>query len=584
MIRVATPDRVRKRSHRFEGRYVARTAQDSGEAILTRHRTRNTRSNMLAVAGALLICAEAAAGSQSLAGQGRESLGQVDFPVSCAPSVQAEFNRGLALLHHMTYPLAFSAFERVTELDPECAMGHWGMAMTLFQPLWPTRPGDAELRRGWEAAQEAGRSGAVTERERLYVAAVGAFFDPSGSPDYWQRIDRWAEATTAVYEAYPEDLDAAALFALAQLATSSRSGAPIEHQERAAEVLLAVHQQEPTHPGAVHYTIHANDFTGRERESLAIVRSYGEIAPANPHALHMPTHIFVRLGDWPDVITWNKRAASAALAQRAGENGEYVWDEYPHAVEYLAYAYLQRGDDVAAADIIQALHATPDIQPGFKTAFHLASTAARYVLERQAWAEAEALPLRSPGSVDWDRFPWPEAVTWFARGLGASRNGEVDEARRSIERLAALQDRASSLGEAPFAREIEILRVELSAWLAQSTGDSGRAVQIMEEAVALQGATPKNPVTPAATIPASELLGDLLTEIGDARGALEAYRASDEMTPGRFNSLLGAARSADEVGATELAREYYRRLLEIVVPESPRRGAAEARAYLAGSE
>ena len=549
---------------------------------MTRHKIRNTPTSFVVLAAILLISAAPAAGAQSLPDRGVESLGRVDFPVSCAPSVQSEFNRAVALLHHMTYPLAFLAFERVTELDPECAMGHWGMAMTLFQPLWPTRPGEAELRRGWAAAQAAGRLSASTERERMFVATAEAFFDPAGSPEYSQRIERWADAMTALYEAYPNDREAAAFFALAHLATSTRSSAPIEHQERAAEVLLGIYQQEPTHPGVVHYTIHANDFTGREHESPAIVRSYGDIAPRNPHALHMPTHIYVRLGEWEDVIAGNKLSAAAALEQRVGDNGEYVWDEYPHAVEYLSYAYLQRGDDVAAADITQALHATPDIQPGFKAAFHLASTAARYVLERQAWVEAATLPVRSPPSVDWDSFPWPEAVTWFARGLGASRNGAVDRARESVERLEVLGERASSLGEDPFAREIEILRVELSAWVELVAGNSARAVAIMEEAVALQSATPKNPVTPAATIPARELLGDLLTEMGDARGALEAYRASDELTPGRFNSLLGAARSADELGETELAREYYRRLLEIVVPESPRPGVAEARTYLAG--
>ena len=538
---------------------------------------------MVALAWALLIVAEPS-GAQIHLDEARESLGQVAFPVTCDPSVQGEFNYGVALLHHMTYPLAFSAFERVTELDPDCAMGFWGMAMTMFQPLWPTRPGEEELRRGWNAVQEAKRLRAATVRERMYVASAEAFFNPSGEPDYWIRIDRWAEATTALYETYPDDREAAALFALAHLATASRSGAPLEHHERAADILLAIYREEPTHPGAVHYTIHANDFAGRERESLAIVRSYGNIAPRNPHALHMPTHIFVRLGEWEDVISWNKQAAEAALAQRVGEDGEYVWDEFPHAVEYLTYAYLQRADDVAAAEIIRLLHATPDLQPSFKTAFHVASTSARYALERQAWSEAEVLPVQSPSSLDWDRFPWPEAVTWFARGMGASHNGAVGKARQSVERLRILADQASVAGEDLFARQIEILRLEVAAWLAQFTGDSDRAVQLMEQAVALEVATPKHPVTPGATIPANELLGDLLTAMGDARGALEAYRVSDELAPGRFNSLLGAARSADALGDTETAREYYRRLLDIVALESPRPGLAEAHMYLAGGD
>ena len=536
----------------------------------------------LTLTASLIIVAVPAAAAQSSAIRETESLGNVDFPVSCDPSVQAEFNHGVALLHHMTYPVAQSVFEGVIESDPECAMGHWGLAMTLFQPLWPTRPGETALRRGWEAVQAAGLLGASSDRERMYLATAEAFFDPSGAPAYFDRIDRWAAATMALYEKYPDDLDAATLFALSRLALAPRSENPVLHQERAAEVLLGVHDRAPNHPGMAHYTIHANDFLGRETESLAIVRSYADIAPRIPHALHMPTHIYVRLGDWEDVIAFNKLSAAAALDEPVGENGEYVWDEYPHAVEYLAYAYLQRGDDVAAEDITSALHGIGDIQPGFKAAFHLASTAARYVLERHAWTDAASLPVRSPRSVEWDGFPWPEAVTWFARGLGAFHIGAVADVRERLRRMEVLEERAKSLGEGPFAREIEILRVELSAWLAQADGDSERAIALMNDAVALQAVTPKNPVTPAPTIPAIELLGDLLTEIGDDRGALDAYVESDTQTPNRFNTVLGAARAADRLGDGETARRYYAQLLEIVVPESERPGVAEARSYLAG--
>ena len=534
------------------------------------HAKRLSAGNITLLAGGLIIAAGPSCAPRA-PDQARESLGRVSLPVTCEPSVQDEFDYGVALLHHMTYPVAHAAFERVTEADPDCAMGYWGIALTLFQPLWPTRPGEQDLRDGWAAVQEAQQLQAPTERERMYVATAAAFFDPAGTPDYATRISRWVEATEALHEAHPDDQEAGALFALTLLATE-RSARPGEHRAEAADVLLAIYGEEPTHPGALHYTIHANDFVGRERESLELVRAYGEVAPNNPHALHMPTHIFVRLGEWQDVISWNERSSAAALAQKVGPNEEWVWDEFPHAVEYLSYAHLQRADDSTAVEVIRTLHETMDLQPSFKTAFHLASTSARYALERRAWSEAEQLPVRSPSSLNWDRFQWPEAITWFARGLGAAHNGAIADARAALDQMNTLEQRAV----APFAVEIQILRLELAAWIAWSSGDADGTVQLMREAAALEATSPKNPVTPAGTIPAGELLGDLLTEIGDARGALAAFQAADARAPDRYNTLLGAARAAATLGDTETASDFYRRLQGKVAPNSPRPGLTEA--------
>lgn len=520
--------------------------------------------------------------AQEPAGEPEGWLGYVDFPTSCTTATRTEINRGVALLHHMTYPRAQAAFERVTELDAGCAIGYWGVAMTKFQPLWPTRPSAVDLDAGWAAVQAALSAGAGTERERLYVATAAAFFDPAGSPDYWTRIDRWAASTAALYEAYPDDLDAAALFALSLLATVPLQAEPAASHRRAAEILQLVHREQPTHPGAVHYTIHANDFDGREREASTIVRSYGAIAPRNPHALHMPTHIFVRLGGWAEVIDWNEQAAEAALEQRVGEGGQWVWDEFPHAVEYLVYGHLQRGDDARAEQLIRTLEQTPDLQPSFKTAFHLASTAARYALERRDWSAATRLVPRTPGSLDWDLFPWPEAVTVFARGMGAVHRADSVLARESEMRLRVLHGRAQASDEEIFARSIQVLLLELEAWRAHAEGDDRRALNLMREASALERSTPKHAVTPAPTIPADELLGDLLLEIGDAAAALEAYELSFEHTPGRFNGLLGAARAAAASGDRTKAESYYTRLLESAATGSTREGLAAARAYLAG--
>ncbi|HSM06958.1 MAG TPA: hypothetical protein VK858_20190, partial [Longimicrobiales bacterium] len=443
-----------------------------------------------------------------------ESLGVVEFGASCDPAVLDDLDRGFALLHHMTYPAASSVFQEVAEVDPDCAVAYWGAAMTHFQPLWPNRPTPEDLRAGWALAREARRRVAPSGREAMFVATGEAFFDPDGDPDYWTRIERWAAATKALFDAYPEDREARAFFALSHLATASRGDAARHHQE-AADVLATILAEEPAHPGAVHYLIHANDFGGRERLSLDVVRSYGDIAPANPHALHMPTHIFVRLGEWESVIEWNRRAAAAALLQPVGPGGAYVWDEYPHAVEYLVYAELQRGDDAAAEALIRALHDTPALQPSFKTAFHLASTPVRLAVERKSWAEAAALPARDPATLDWDAFPWPEALVWFGRGLGAAhQEGSEETVAESVDRLRQLSAGASAQGEAVFATQIDVLRFEVEAWGALATGDADQAVWLLEEAVDLEEATPKHPVTPGPMLPARELLGDLYLALG----------------------------------------------------------------------
>ena len=513
-----------------------------------------------------------------------DDLGRVVFDPSCAPAVREEFERSLALLHHMTYPAAYAGFETVTELDQGCAMGYWGMAMSLFQPLWPTRPSNRDLEHGWDLIRLARAESGGGARENAFIRTGEAFFDPSGSPDYWTRIQRWADANAQLHERYPDEREAQALHALSILATASLHGDAERHHERAARLLGEILAEEPSHPGAVHYTIHANDFAGRADRSLEVVRSYGEIAPNNPHALHMPTHIFVRLGLWDEVIEWNIRSAEAALSQRAGPNGEYVWDEFPHAIEYLTYAYLQQADDDAAAEDIRRLRAVPNLQPTFKTAFHLASTAARYALERKAWEEAMTLAARPSDRLEWDQFPWPEAISVFARGLGAAHMGDLQTAERSSRRLSELAEAARRSGEAVFAAPIEIMRLKLRAWNEKERGNPDGALEWMHEAVELEARTPKHPVTPGALLPARELLGDLHLGLGEPAEALAAYRASDAEVPGRFNTILGLARASAALGDTAAAERFYERLLDVAPADSDRAGVREARDEIRGNE
>lgn len=506
-------------------------------------------------------------------------LGTVNFPVSCSKEAQVEFNRAVALLHHMTYPQAREAFERVAAIDPKCAMAHWGIAMTLFQPLWPTRPRPEALQRGGQEVQKAKELQPPTERERLFVAAMEAFFLEPASPDYWLRIRRWEQAMEKVYNAFPDDPEAGAFYALAHLATAPADKISTAHSDRAAEILLRIYKQNPDHPGAMHYLVHANDVPGRERESLEITRKYEAVAPDNPHALHMPTHIYTRLGDWNGVIRGNLRAADAALKYPSGDHGEFVWDEFPHAVEYLIYAYLQKGADDQAAAQLKRLRRTVHVEPTFKLAFHLASTQARYALERRAWNEAVSIVPREPADLDWDRFTWAEAIARFARGLGATHLGKLDDAKSDEKRLQELEDATRKAGEELFARNIQVLRLELSGWIAHVEGKKEPSVALMREAANLETSTPKAAVTPGPTLPAHELLGDLLMEQKQPAAALVAYKRSLELYPRRFNSLLGAARAASALDDKPAMRAFYKQLLEVADGGTRQPALEEAKKY-----
>lgn len=529
---------------------------------------------------AVLLATGASASSGKDMQHAGHALGTVDFPVSCSKPAQVEFNRAVALLHHMTYPQAREAFQQVTAIDPECAMAHWGIAMTLFQPLWPTRPGPEARQSGWDEVQQARTLKPPTEREQLFVASAEAFFREPASADYWLRIRRWAQATKRVYELFPDDAEAATFYALGLLATAPSDAISRTNSDQAAEILLRVYARHPDHPGAMHYLVHANDVPGRERKSLEITHKYAAAAPRNPHALHMPTHIYTRVGDWNASIAGNLQSADAALEYPAGDKGQYVWDEFPHAIEYLIYAYLQQGADDKAFAQLQRLRSTARLEPTVKTAFHLASTQTRYALERRAWTEASQLTAREPASLDWDRFPWPEAIVRFGHGLGAAHLGQFDEARRASARLDELEAAARKTGEPLFARNIRVLGLELNAWTAHAQGQKESGVKLMREAADLENSTPKPPVTPGPTLPANELLGDLLMEQNQPAAALASYRRSMRLYPRRFNSVLGAARAARALGESALARGFYQELLGIAGGGTRGSALAEANNYL----
>ncbi len=507
---------------------------------------------------------------------GDSPLGDVDFQASCAEAVRADFDRAVALLHHMMYAQAREAFSDIIERDPGCAMAHWGVAMSLFQPLWPTRPSAEDLQRGAQAVQQADELQPPTGRERALLAATKAFYREPDSADWWTRINRWAERMALAYTAEPDDIEIAAFYALSQLALAPVSEDALSRNARAGAVLSAIHQRSPRHPGAIHYTIHANDVDSRAGQSLEVVRSYADIAPDVPHALHMPTHIFVRLGEWPEVIAWNRRSATAALKYPAGKQLSH---HYLHAADYLVYAHLQRGEDQQAKTALDEALAMQGYQPSFISAFHLAVMPARYAVERRQWAEAAALEPAAVADIPWEQFAWAESLSWFGRGLGLANSGDAKGAAAAEKKMLALADRARADGEQAFARYIEIDRLILAGHIARARGKPTEAEKQLRAAAALEAKAEKHPVTPGAVLPAQEALGDLLLAEKQPALALAAYQAANRRWPGRFNTLLGCARAAVAAGDAVQAAACYGELV-LVAGESPRPELAEARAYI----
>lgn len=510
--------------------------------------------------------------------EGPDDYGSVDFRASCAPEVVEDFDRAVALLHHMMYQEARGAFEAIAQRDSGCAMAHWGVAMTLFQPLWPARPGLEDRERGWEAVQRAKEIGPDTDRERALLTAAEAFFQDPERDEWWPRIERWAGAVEAAHEERPDDIETAALYGLSLLAVGQTADDQLAHNARAAEVLAEIHERDPRHPGAIHYTIHADDATGRADEDLELVASYAEIAPSVPHALHMPSHIYVRLGDWPKVIEWNRRSAEAALEHPAGDR---VSLHHVHALDYNLYGLLQQGDDAGAEAVLEDALSTGPYQEDFVAAFHLAVMPARYAVERRAWEEAARLQPREPDYLAWERYAWPQALSWFARGMGAVMTGEVAAASDAEARMRELRDGAEEAGERQFATYIEVDRLILDGRIAWAEGEEAAAMARMEEAVELERTVQKHPVTPGALLPAYEALGDLLRDLDRPGDALAAYEASLEVWPERFRSIQGAARAAAAAGEDEEARKYAAALLRLAGETSTRPEVREAEEMVA---
>jgi tetratricopeptide (TPR) repeat protein len=465
-----------------------------------------------------------------------EKLGKVSFPISCTPAVQEPFDRGVALLHSFAYTAAEKAFQGVAEMDPRCAMAHWGMAMSYFQQLWDPPILPAKISIAQKEIQRAQQIGAGSERERQFINALVLIYQDAATVPYRTRVLNYEHAMSALASENRKDVEAQVFYALALLANASPADKTHAKQKQAADLLEPLDRTYPQHPGIPHYLIHACDNAELAPKGLPAARAYSQIAPSAPHALHMPSHIFTRLGLWEDSITSNLAARKAAHQQ--GDTGEEL-----HAMDYLVYAYLQSGRDQDATEAIQQLKNMPGPNAGdFKIAYASTAMPVRYAVERGQWAEAAGTvpPAEAP--------PHIVAIAVWARGLGLVRSGRAAEARTEIDRLRKLEEQLRTSGNSYWATQAGILTREVMAWSAQADRKPDEAAALMRASADEEDAIEKLPVTPGPIVPAREQLGYLLLDQDHPGLALKEFETALANAPGRRGARQGAARAAELSG------------------------------------
>jgi hypothetical protein len=526
-----------------------------------------TKVMPLAGALAILLCAGTpgtwADGNIAPGGAGPEKIGVVHFPVSCSKPAQADFDRGLALYHSFWFDPAIEAFAKTVQDDPECGMAYWGIALsTLGNPFaWP--PNRKALHASATALSEAQRIGAKTQRERDYIAALAAFYKDWDTTDHRPRVLALEKAMQNLSAGYPRDDEAQIFYALVLDATALPTDKSFANQTTAATILEPLFKKYPSHPGVAHYLIHTYDYTPLAEKGLPSARAYSGIAPSVPHALHMPAHIYARLGMWQETVEANKASAAAARSELTESKLNVGTYNALHAMDYMMYGHLQQAQDKAAKQLVDEVRAIRKVDvENFVAAYALAAIPARYALERGDWQQA-ALLTPSPRDLPWNKFPQAEAITLFAQGLGAARSGNIKVARRDVEQLRALRDSMTEAATGYWAAQTEIqIRIVL-AWIALAENHNDEALRIMRSAADAEEATDKHPVTPGPIVPARELLGEMLMALDRPGQALPEFEHSLKRDPNRFRALYGAARAAEADGNGEAANEYYAKLLAV---------------------
>jgi tetratricopeptide (TPR) repeat protein len=507
-------------------------------------------------------------------------FGEISFAASLAENLKTDFNTAVALLHSFEYDEAEKMFTKVIDKEPRCAMAWWGVAMSNFHPLWAP-PTQAELSKGAKAINIARSIDNKTKRESDYIEAIGAFYQDTANLDHHSRVLNFEKAMEKIYLTYREDKEAPVFYALALNAAADPADKTYARQKKAFTILNTIFEQEPLHPGIAHYIIHNYDYPDLAGMALPAAKKYASIAPASAHAQHMPSHIFTRLGLWDDCIQSNLAAASSAKCYAEQANIKGHWDEELHALDYLMYAYLQKGDDGRAKEQLDYLQTITEVHPvNFKVLYAFAAMPARYFLERRMWNEASTMEPY-PANFPWEKFSWQKAVIHFTRGLGAVHAGKIEEAKTELKNLIALHGLLSK--EKNMSREAAQVAVQINAaeaWIQYKEGNNDKALNLMTKAADMEDGTEKHPVTPGEVIPARELLGDMLLEMNKPALALEAYKSVLKTHPNRLNGLYGAGMAAYESGNKEETSFYFKKLLTITAPTSTRQELKKSRVIL----
>jgi tetratricopeptide (TPR) repeat protein len=502
------------------------------------------------------------------------AAGKVEFPVSCAPDVQSEFTRGVALLHSFFYEEARRVFTSVAERDPKCAMAQWGVAMTWWHPIW-TPPTPDEMSAGKAAIEKAMAMEAGTDRERGFIKALNVYYNtpdsssaaavgqschgPVGPRD---RVIAYEKAMRQLRDKYPDDFEVQTFYAFAVLGVgyATPNDTSLSKQLEAAGMLEKLWKQEANHPGVVHYLIHSYDYPEFAQRGLAAAQLYDDIAPWVPHALHMPSHIFTRLGMWNESIAANQASAEASRAYAAMRNRDATEAEELHALDYMAYSYLQNAQDAEAKKIVdlaaKVRKTNPELE--FSAAYAVAAIPVRYVFERNDWAAAAGLTV--PNLPHWSSFPFMEALIEYGHALGRAHTGDLDGARKAIARMQQLRGATKDPKFDYFKSHLDLQMQAASAWVAASEGKKKEAIEMLRQAADAEDVLGKHPVSPGAFVPIREQLGSLLLETGQSREAQREFEAALKIYPGRFRGLYGAARAAEQTGDRENASRYYAKL------------------------
>ena len=500
-----------------------------------------------------------------------EIFGSVSFTASVPDSLKKDFNIAIALLHSFEYNESEKMFARIIERSPDCAMAYWGVAMSNFHALWAP-PTEAELQKGAKAIELARSINNKTKRETDYIEALAKFFENAGHADHHSRVLSFENAMEKLYQTYPDDLEAGVFYALALDAAADPTDKTYTKQKKAFSILNPMFQKEPLHPGLAHYIIHNCDYPALAELALPAARKYASIAPASAHAQHMPSHIFTRLGLWDECIQSNLVSVSSARCYASKAKIKGHWDEELHGIDYLVYAYLQKGDDEQArqqADYLQSIHEVDGIN--FKTAYAFAAIPARYALEKKMWKEAAALSLH-PTDFPWEKFPWQESIIHFARVIGAVHLNNVKEAKTELENLKSLYDKlVKQIDKKQESAQVAIQIKTSEGWIEYKLRNNEKALAMMQEAADMEDGTEKHPVTPGEVIPARELYAEMLLEMNKPDLALENFELDLKTHSNRFNGLYGAAMAAEMAGNKDKAIVYFKKLIEIADPENCRR-------------